>query len=127
MGFRHMKLDELFSDFSYLDEVLVSQDGSKFELLREGKWISGRFDRNIRIDRPTHLHGAGQDHGHVFGRKGDELGVVNFDGTSSHGTRMKLHDRDADALRLHGFDIRMDNIVEWLVLSTSSKPILLLG
>lgn len=122
-----MKLDELFSNVPYLDEVLVSRDGSAFELLREGKLISGRFDRNIRIDQPTHMHGDGKVHGHVYGRKGGELGVVNADGTPSHGTKMKLHDRDADALRAQGFDIRPDNIVEWSVLPPLSNPTLLFG
>ena len=107
-----------------LDEVLVTEDGEIFHVLREGKWISGRFDRNIRIDQPT--HGAGQTHAHVLGRKGEEVGVVNVDGTGSHGSRCKLHDEDADTLRAQGFNIRDDNIVEWVVLD-GPQPILLLG
>jgi hypothetical protein len=121
-----MKLDELSHNIPYLDEVLVTRDVGAFKLLREGKWISGRFDRNIRIDQPTHMHGDGKVHGHVYGRKGGELGVVNFDGTPSHGTKMKLHDLDATALRAQGFDIPPDNIVEWAVLPPSSTPTLLL-
>ena len=37
----------------------------------EGKWISGRFDRNIRIDHPT--HGVWQTHAHVLGRRDEVL------------------------------------------------------
>lgn len=113
-----MKLEEIIPLHPYLDEVIVSHDGTSSELLRESTWISGRFDRNIRIDQPKHLHGNGKVHGHIFGRRGSELGVVNVDGSPSHGTKMKLHAHDADALRARGFEIPLDNIVEWLALPT---------
>src|SRR2546423_1197172 len=96
-----------FKQFLYppiLDQVLITEDGEGFDLLREGNWVTGRFDRNIRIDHPT--HGAGQTHAHVLGRKGMEIGVVNIDGTGSHGTRCRLPDADAEALRARGFSIR---------------------
>lgn len=109
-----MKLAEINPIPSYLDEVLVVQpDLVHFGLLREGKVIPGRFPSSIRIDQPTHLHGDGDPHAHVFGRKGDQLGVVNFDGSGSHGSKFKLHDEDADALRARNFKIRADNLVEW--------------
>jgi hypothetical protein len=96
-----------------LDEVILTEDGSTFELLKEGNIIRrGRFGRNIRIDQPN--HGVGQAHAHVIGRKGKETVVVNIDGTGSHGTKGRLHPKDADALRARGFNIRPDNIVEWL-------------
>lgn len=121
-----MKVSEILSTGpEYLDEVFVTPDGTGFKLLQEGKWISGRFDANIRIDKPTHLHGQGQSHAHVLGRRKDELGVVNFDGTASHGAQFKLHDRDADSLRPIGFTIRPDNLVEWMFLGPAPK--LLLG
>jgi hypothetical protein len=108
----------------FLDEVfIVGEDGRHYERLDEGKWISGRFPSNIRLDHPT--HGAGQLHGHVHGRKGEELVIVNVDGTGSHGTKGKLHDLDAEALRSRGFSIRPDKIVEWIVLDVRAK--LLLG
>lgn len=107
-----------------LDEVIVTEDGDAFDLLREGKWVSGRFDDNIRIDHATH-GGPGQTHAHVLGRKGNEIGVVNADGTGSHGTRCKLSDEDADALRARGFSIRDGNVVEWVVLE-GNQPVLLL-
>lgn len=112
-----------FASLSILDEVLVSEDNATFERLDEGKWVKGRFDKNIRIDQPT--HGVGQSHAHVYGRKGNEIGVVNLDGSSSHGTQCRLSDEDADALRARGFPIRSSNIVEWIVLDT--RPQLLLG
>ena len=107
-----------------LDEIMVTEDGASFDTLREGKWIAGRFYSNIRIDHAT--HGRGQTHAHVLGRKGNAIGVVNIDGSASHGTKCRLHDTDADALRTRGFSIPADNIVEWIVMS-DGQPTLLLG
>ncbi len=112
-----------FVSLPLLDGVLISSDQSSFERLDEGKWVKGRFDRNIRIDQPT--HGAGQTHAHVYGRKGNEIGVVNFDGSASHGTKCRLSDDDAAALCAKGFTIKAGNIVEWVVLR--NQPQLLLG
>lgn len=115
-----------FSEFArldVLDDVIVQTGTTSAERLDEGKWIKGRFDRSIRIDQPT--HGVGQAHAHVYGRKGGELGVVNFDGSASHGSKVRLSDEDADALRARGFTIPAGNIVEWLVLA--DQPSLLLG
>lgn len=107
-----MKLTDLQPQL--LDEVYIVQaDLVTGERLLEGKIVSGRFSSSLRIDPATHLHGAVPPHAHVFGRKGDELGVVNMDGTPSHGSKFKLHPKDADALRARGFTIRPDNLVEW--------------
>jgi hypothetical protein len=98
----------------FLDEVYISDDGLQYRCLDEGrKWVNGRFQKNIGIDQPT--SGAGQRHAHVYGRKGDEIVVVNVDGTGSHGTEGKLHDKDAEALVLNGFTLRPGRIVEWSV------------
>ena len=67
----------------------------------------------MRVDHAT--HGVGSTHAHVYGRKGNEVGVVNLDGTASHGTRMNLSKKDAETLQTHGFNIRHDRIVEWVV------------
>lgn len=112
-----------FAKLPVLDMVIMTADGLEFEQLQEGKWINGRFDRNIRIDQPT--HGVGQTHAHILGRKGEQLGVVNFDGTASHGTKMRLHKRDADALRKAGANVERNNIVEWIALS--EQPVMLFG
>lgn len=112
-----------FASLITLSEILISEDSAGFERLDEGKWVKGRFDRSIRVDQPT--HGVGQTHAHVYGRKGVEIGVVNFDGTASHGTKCRLSDADADELRKRGFVIGAGNIVEWIVLPT--QPQLLLG
>ncbi|NUX59291.1 hypothetical protein [Paraburkholderia youngii] len=117
-----MKLEELFP--TTLEGVFLLAQNQVLEALQEGKWITGRFEANIRIDQPTHLHGDGQPHAHVLGRKGNELGVVNLDGTASHGSKFKLHDKDAAALRARGFDVSPDNVVEWLFIST--MPLVLL-
>jgi hypothetical protein len=127
-----MRLKELFGkplawksmpeeDVPFLDEVFVLS-GSLPELIEEGrKWINGSFPDSIGIDKPTHLSGSvghsGQEHAHIFGRKGRELGVINRDGSSSHGTKMRVPNRDADVLRQRGYAIPADNIVEWLSLS----------
>ena len=112
-----------YANLPLLDSVIVTTGGVEFKQLQEGKWINGRFDRNIRIDQPT--HGVGQTHAHVLGRKGEQLGVVNFDGSASHGTKMRLHKHDADALRKAGANISNDNIVEWIELS--DQPVMLFG
>lgn len=112
-----------FAGLEVLDEVIVQTIDGSIERLDEGKWVNGRFDRNIRIDGPT--HGVGQKHAHVFGRKDTELGVVNFDGSASHGSKMRLSSADAEALRKRGFTINLSNIVEWVVLP--EQPQLLFG
>ena len=86
LGFRD------FVSLPVLQEVLISSDQSTFERLDEGKWVRGRFDDNIRIDQPT--HGVGQPHAHVYGRNREKIGVVNLDGSSSHGTKCRLNDAD---------------------------------
>jgi hypothetical protein len=125
-----MKLHELYDRSArpqYLDEVIVADSPSSPRSIQtlneERKWIDGRFDRNIGIDQPSHLHGDGQTHAHVLGRRGNELGVVNFDGTGSHGSKFKLHPKDADALRARGCKVRADNIVEWVKLDAMPNVI----
>jgi len=108
---------------SYLDQIFIPTDENSLDVLSEGNWFNGRFSSNIRVDHPN--YGAGHKHAHVYGRKGKELVAVNFDGTGSHGTRGKLHDCDADALRTRGFNIRSDNIVEWVL--CGEFPRLILG
>lgn len=106
-----------------LSDIYVFEADQNFVRLDEGQRISGRFEHNIRIDQPT--YGAGQQHAHILGRKGNELGVVNLDGSASHGTKCTLHTDDANALRARGFSIRPDNIVEWTVLP--EQPSMILG
>lgn len=124
-----MLLNEIVPSPIVLDAILISDSPqiTDFQLLNEGQWIRGRFDRNLRIDQPTHLAGDGQTHAHVYGRKNDQLGVVNLDGTGSHGTMMKLHPKDADALRIRGFKIRDDNLVEWIMRVAMPNYQILLG
>ena len=112
-----------FPRLSVIADIIITTDSASLDQVHEGRWISGRFDRNIRIDPAS--YGAGQTHGRILGRNGAELGAVNIDGSSSHGTKMVLHGSDADALRQRGFDIRPGNIVEWFALS--EQPLLLFG
>lgn len=99
----------------FIDNIIVPGEGLEYRRLDEGRFINGRFRRNIRLDQPTHTQGQGQVHAHVLGRKGDELLVVNLIGTGSHGTKGRLHASDAEALKRCGFSIRDDRIVEWWV------------
>lgn len=111
------------SSIPLLSDIVVSEGSQNFERLDEGQWISGRFERNIRIDQAT--YGAGQQHAHILGREGKEIGVVNIDGSASHGARCRLSDDDANALRARGFAIKPSNIVEWIILP--EQPRMLLG
>ncbi len=116
------KINEASSD---LDEVRIEGcfRGAALMKLDEGKLVSGRFEKNIRIDQPTHLLG-GDPHAHVLGRKGNQVVVVNLDGTGSHGTKGRLHHKDAETLRQNGFTIRDDRIVEWWVCDVQDRILL---
>ena len=108
---------EEWESLPVLDEVYITEDGINYQYLSEGrKWVDGRFKNNIGIDLPS--SGAGQKHAHVYGRKGNEVVIVNVDGTGSHGTKGKLPEKDAQALELRGFAIRKDRVVEWTDVGT---------
>jgi hypothetical protein len=107
--------------------VLADHGDGTYQRLDEGKWIDGRLPKGIRLDQPTYMKGGGQVHGHVYGRKGQEFVVVNFDGTGSHGSKGRLHPDDARALRARGFRIRHDRIVEWLLVPNPEGIKLILG
>jgi hypothetical protein len=105
-------------------QIVAIRRGDEILALREGKWIDGRYDANIRIDRDTHFSDAGPEgvHAHVYGRKDRDnaLLVVRRNGASSHGLKGTLHKDDADALRARGFDIGPDNIVEWIAIADAT-------
>jgi hypothetical protein len=117
-------LRQVVPELPVIDRVMVMTSDNSLELYEDRKWISGRFDRNIGIDQPT--HGVGQQHAHVYGRKRDDdaFVVVNFDGTASHGKRGRLPDEDADALRARGYAILDSNIVEWTILLVQPQLLL---
>ena len=69
---------------------------------------------------------SGDEHFHVYGRKGELIGVVNTDATRSHGGKpFRLPDGDADALRVLGVPVPKNNIIEWIELAPAVA--LLLG
>jgi hypothetical protein len=75
-------IDSIIRKEKLLDEIMVF-DAEKNEAHRidEGKWVPTKTSNTMRIDHAT--HGVGQTHAHIYGRKGTEIGVVNFDGTAS--------------------------------------------
>lgn len=114
---------ELRNPLPLITSIIVADQSDHAETLVEGRWIKSPFKGSIRIDPAN--YGAGKTHAHVYGRKGNEIGVVNFDGTSSHGVKCRLPDYAAEALRKKGFSIRASNIVEWIALV--EQPDLLFG
>lgn len=95
--------------------AIVSPDQASV-VLEEGKWVKGRFDRSIRIDQATHRQGEGQTHAHLYARNGQQYGVVNLDGTASHGPKCKVHPDDAAELSKRNFKLPPNNVVEWFAL-----------
>lgn len=112
-------LIETITDIYYakqlLNEIIVFNPTTDVvHIIDEGgKWIPTKTTNIIRIDQP--LHSLGQTHAHVYGRKGNEIGVVNLDGSASHNSLMRLSKKDADTLRDHGFTIRPYRMVEWVI------------
>ena len=106
--------------------VIDPDDG--IQSLQEGKWISGRYPDNIRVDRNTHFAStdASGVHAHVYGRRDRDnaLVVVRADGSKSHNRAGLLHKTDAEALRRVGFDIAPDNLVEVFLLPRAPGLIL---
>lgn len=108
------KLEEISAaDTPELDEVYIAHLSRVERLDESRKWVDGSWPKNIGIDDP---HAGGQVHAHVFGRKGNEIVIVNLDGTASHGTKGRLTQADADVLKNRGFKIRPDRLVEWFVI-----------
>lgn len=102
-------------DVPLIFDIVVPGKELGYRRLNEGKFVDGRFKHNIRIDQPTHIQRQGEPHAHVLGRKGNELVVVNYNGTASHGMKGRLHTSDAEALKALGFAIRDDRLVEWWI------------
>lgn len=107
-----------------LDDVFIVQKSDRETdcLLLEGIWLNAAWDQSIRIDQPT--HGSGQTHAHIFGRKGNEIGVVNLDGTPSHGSKFRIPNKLVPTLQNRAFTIPADRFVEFVVVGNSK---LLLG
>lgn len=130
MGFKEFIEKRLFPESEEetpplleLDSLFISENSETVELFEGGNWVSGRFDGNIRIDQPP--TSFGMRHAHIYGRKGNLVGVVNVNGTGSHGSKFTLAKKDASALRAKGFKIPNNRVVEWIVID--EVPELLLG
>jgi hypothetical protein len=93
-------------------DLIVVIRGDNTEVLEEGKWVKASFDNEIRIDQNTHLR-SGDQHAHIYDRKGNELYVVTQDGRPSHGSQpFELSTDQADALKRRGFNVPKNRIVE---------------
>lgn len=110
------------ADRPELDEIYIVHLSRVERLDETRKWVDGSWPRKIGIDDP---HAGGQVHAHVYGRKGNQIVAVNFDGTASHGTKGRLTQADAESLKSRGFEISPDRLVEWFVVG--SGRITLLG
>lgn len=111
-----MKIMEMLmqSAFEELEHavVITGANPSACHVLVEGKWLSAKFDRDIRVDRNTHLR-SNEMHAHIYDRKGNLLGAVTQAGQRSHKCApFTLDAKQANALRDMGFEIPKSNIVE---------------
>ncbi|HEY5362782.1 MAG TPA: hypothetical protein VIJ49_01120 [Aestuariivirga sp.] len=130
-GYQNLKLailKVLYPD-KFIEELDVvvcydKNDGQAHLIDENSKWISTKPTNTMRMDHPRH-GGGGQTHVHIFGKKGKLLGVVNLDGTGSHGTKMRLTKDQAGILTAHGVTVRKDRIIEWIVLKDSTLELLL--
>ncbi len=95
------------------NEVFIGIN-DQYARLDESHWVGIKGGKTVRIDPP---HAGGQKHYHLFARNGSEIGVINVDGSGSHGTKMRLSKRDAEALRSIGVQVKLNRIVEWHRLS----------
>ncbi|MEO9168610.1 MAG: hypothetical protein ABI230_09420 [Aestuariivirga sp.] len=109
-----------------LDTVVhyCSEDDQAHIIAENEKWISIKSTSAMRMDHPRH-GGGGQTHVHIYGKKQSELGVVNLDGTGSHGTKMRLTKDQAEILIANGVKVRDDRIVEWNILQNLTLELLL--
>jgi hypothetical protein len=108
----------------FADRVIVVKGDTCLQVLEEGKWIKASFDKEIRVDRATHLH-SGEMHAHIHDRKGNELYALTQDGKPSHGSKpFKLSKDQASALATQGFSIPKNRVVEAVLISTGQLLLL---
>jgi hypothetical protein len=95
------------------DVVVISQSGNSVYLEEStGKWLNVNFEREIRVDRNTHMR-TGEKHAHIHDRQGNEMYALTHDSKPSHGSQpFKLDRKQADALRNQGFTIKPNRVVE---------------
>lgn len=105
-------------------DYLIASVGADLVRLDEVKTIVVPKGGHIRIEAPRH-GGGGQVHGHIYGRSGNQLLVVNLDGTGSHGTKGVLSRPQAAILKANGFSIRPDRVVEWYWVVFDNRVLLL--
>jgi len=104
------------------DELIIT-DAAESRYLVEGQWLKVSFDKEIRIDRNTHMR-TGEKHAHIYNRKGKQLYSLTHEGKPSHNSqRFKLDKDQADALRKAGFTIKPNRIVEGTLIGSMQMVI----
>jgi hypothetical protein len=68
-----------------LDEIYLA-DGNVIHVLREGKWVRGRSDHDIRFNQAAHATGI--LNARIFGRKKEQLGSVSLSGRHVSGSAL---------------------------------------
>jgi hypothetical protein len=107
-----------------VDHLLIKNDGG-YLLLQEGRWLKADFDREIRMDRNTHMR-TGDIHFHFHDRKGNELYAMANEGKPSHGSKsFRLTKAQAEVVRAYGGTVPPDRMVEAILVG--SAKLLLLG
>ena len=95
---------------SRLDEIYLA-DGDVIHVLRAGKWVRGRSEHNMRMDRAA--IGSGILKARIFGRKKQELGALRLGEPNGHAAKVCLRPDDAEVLRSLGFQISASKVVGW--------------
>jgi hypothetical protein len=107
-----------------VDQLLIKKDDG-YLLFQEGRWLKADFDREIRMDRNTHMR-TGDIHFHFHDRKGNELYAMTHDGKRSHGSEpFRVTKAQAEVVTAHGGTVPPDRMVEALLVG--SGKLLLLG
>jgi hypothetical protein len=104
---------------SRLDEIYLA-DRDAIHVLRQGKWLRGRSERNIGIGQAA--LGSGLLNARIFGRQNEQVGAVSLENPDKHAVKMRLHPDDAEVLQRLGFRMPANNVVGWTAIEDSRTP-----
>jgi hypothetical protein len=103
---------------SRLDEIYLADSGA-IHILRQGKWLRGRSERNIGAGQAALR--AGLLNARIFGRQNEQVGALSLDDPDKHEIKMRVHPDDAEVLQRLGFRMPRDNIVGWTSIAQSRQ------